>query len=359
MGFLGNLKNFAAKQFIDVIQYTEPEDGILANRYAMQDMEIQNGAKLTVRESQMAMFVNEGRCADVFGPGLYTLNTQNLPILTNLMNWDKMFESPFKSDVYYFSTRTHTNQRWGTAQPVTIRDKDFGIIRLRAFGIYTWRVADPKTFHQKISGTREIYRVADIEGQLRNTIVAHISDAFAESGIPFLDMAANQIEVGQRMLAVLQPDFAALGLALESLIVENLSLPEEVQKAIDTRGAMGAIGDMSKFMQYQTANSIPIAAANEGGGGFAGLGAGLAVGAGMGQQMLGAFQQGMNPQNPQQPPPQAPPPVAPVAPVGAAPVAPANPAAPATETKFCFNCGAKMPRSAKFCGECGTKQPEV
>jgi membrane protease subunit (stomatin/prohibitin family) len=363
VGLFNTLKNFAAKQFIDVIEYVEPEDGILANRYPMQDMEIQNGARLTVRESQMAMFVNEGRCADVFGPGLYTLNTQTLPVLTNLMNWDKMFQSPFKSDVYYFSTRTQTNQRWGTAQPVTIRDKDFGIVRLRAFGIYTWRIADPKTFHQKISGTRDIYRVADLEGQLRNTIVAHISDAFAESGIPFLDMAANQIEVGQRMLAVLQPDFAALGLALESLIVENLSLPEEVQKAIDTRSSMGAIGDMSKFMQFQTANAIPIAAANEGGGGFAGLGAGLAVGAGMGQQMMGAFQQGMNPQQPPpQAPPQAPPPVAPV---GAAPVAPVAPDAPqanpgeAPAMMFCFNCGAKILRGSKFCPECGTKQPEA
>ncbi len=351
MSILDNLKNFAAKQFIDVIQYVEPEDGILANRYPMQDMEIQNGAKLTVRESQMAMFVNEGRAADVFGPGLYTLNTQTLPILTNLMNWDKMFQSPFKSDVYYFSTRTQTNQRWGTAQPVTIRDKDFGMVRLRAFGIYSWRVADPKTFHQKISGTRDIYRVAEIEGQLRNSIIAHISDAFAESGVPFLDMAANQIEVGKRMLTVLQPEFAALGLALETLVVENLSLPEELQKLLDERIGMNMIGNMGQYMQYKTAQSIPIAAANEGGGGFAGLGAGLAVGAGMGQQMVGAFQQSMQPA----PPGQAPPPVTPVVPVapaGAAPVA-------AGETKFCFNCGAKILRNAKFCPECGAKQPEA
>lgn len=354
MSILDNLKSFAAKQFIDVIQYVESEDGILANRYPMQDMEIQNGAKLTVRESQMAAFVNEGRVADVFGPGLYTLNTQTLPILTNLMNWDKMFQSPFKSDVYYFSTRTQTNQKWGTAQPVTIRDKDFGMVRLRAFGIYSWRVADPKTFHQKVSGTRDIYRVAEIEGQLRNSIIAHISDAFAESGIPFLDMAANQIEVGKRMLAVLQPEFAALGLALETLMVENLSLPEELQKLLDERIGMNMIGNMNQYTQFKTAQAIQTAAANEGGG-MAGLGAGLGFGVGIGQQIAGAFGNAMQPPPQQPPPPQAPPPVAPVAPAAAGGIA----AVIAGDTKFCFNCGAKILKAAKFCPECGAKQPEA
>jgi membrane protease subunit (stomatin/prohibitin family) len=347
MGILDNLKSFAAKQFIDVIQYVEPEDGILSYRYPMQDMEIQNGAKLTVRESQAAAFVNEGRVADVFGPGLYTLNTQTLPILTNLMNWDKMFASPFKSDVYFFSTRTQTNQRWGTTQPVTIRDKDFGMVRLRCFGIYSWHISDPKAFHAKISGTRDIYRLADIEGQLRNTIIAHISDAFAQSGIPFLDMAANQIEVGKAMMAALAPDFAAMGVALDTLIVENLSLPEELQKLLDERIGMNMIGNMAQYTQYKTAQSIPIAAANE--GGIAGIGASLTAGMGMANQMAAAFAQAN--QAAQQPVvPQPPPP---------APVAPAPAAAPAGETKFCMNCGAKMPRAAKFCSECGTKQPEA
>ncbi|HPT29318.1 MAG TPA: SPFH domain-containing protein, partial [Bryobacteraceae bacterium] len=190
------LKGFLKKQFIDVIQYTEPEDGILATRYPMQDMEIQNGAKLTVRESQAALFVNEGRAADAFSPGLYTLNTQTLPILTNLMNWDKMFQSPFKSDVYFFSTRQQVGQRWGTAQPVTIRDKDFGAVRVRGYGVYSWHLLDPRAFHVKVSGTREKYTVAEFEPQLRQTIISHISDAFAQPGVPFLDMAANYLEVG-------------------------------------------------------------------------------------------------------------------------------------------------------------------
>src|SRR5436853_5178723 len=161
-----SLRDFLKKQFIDVIQWTEPEEGILAYRYPMQDMEIQNGGKLTVRESQMAAFVNEGRVADVFSPGLYTLNTQTLPLLTNLMNWDKAFQSPFKSDVYFFSTRLQVNQRWGTTQPVTIRDKDFGAVRLRAFGNYTYRIADPKLFHTNVSGTRDTYTVLVLACQL-------------------------------------------------------------------------------------------------------------------------------------------------------------------------------------------------
>ena len=185
------LGGFFRKQFIDVIQWTESEQGVLAYRFPMADMEIQNGAQLTVRESQAAVFVNEGRAADVFGPGRYTLDTKTLPLLTNLMNWDKLFQSPFKSDVYFFSTRQQTAQRWGTQNPLTIRDKDFGMVRLRAFGMYAWHIDDPVTFVQRMSGTREEYRVADLEPHLRNLVVSRMSEAFAGSGTPFLDMAAN------------------------------------------------------------------------------------------------------------------------------------------------------------------------
>ena len=175
--------SFFSKQFIDVIQWTEPGDGVLAYRYPMEDMEIQNGGKLTVRDSQMAIFVNEGQIADVFEPGLYTLSTQTLPILTYLRNWDKAFKSPFKSDVYYFSTRLQINQKWGTATPITIRDKEFGAVRMRAYGIYAYHIQDPKVFYEKVSGTREVYQVADLEGQLRNTIVGRMTDVFANSAI--------------------------------------------------------------------------------------------------------------------------------------------------------------------------------
>ena len=188
------LMDFIKKQFIDILEWTESGDGTLAWRYPMADNEIQYGGSLTVRESQMAVFVNEGKVADVFGPGMYKLTTQTLPVLTYLKNWDKLFQSPFKSDVYFFSTRQQLDRRWGTTQPVTIRDKDFGAVRLRAFGNYAYRIADPKLFHTAISGTRDSYTVDDLDGQLRGLMLQHISDAVAQSGVPFLDLAANQIE---------------------------------------------------------------------------------------------------------------------------------------------------------------------
>jgi membrane protease subunit (stomatin/prohibitin family) len=291
------IKDFLKKQFIDVIHWTEASDGILAYRYPMQDFEIQYGAQLTVRESQMALFVNEGKVADVFSPGRYTLTTQTLPLLTNLMNWDKLFASPFKSDVYFFSTRLQINQKWGTSNSITIRDKKFGAVRLRGFGIYSYRISDPKDFYANISGTRELYVVNELEGQLRNTIVSSITDLFAESAIPFLDMAANQDEFGNQIKLKLEPEFKRLGLTLDSLQVQNLSLPDELQKVLDQRIGMGLVGDMSRLMQYQTAQSIPIAAANEGGGAGvgAGLGAGLAVGQTMASSMASSLQGGKPP----------------------------------------------------------------
>src|SRR5436309_9831916 len=189
------ITDFLRKQFVDVIHWTEDGDGVLAYRFPMQDFEIQYGAQLTVRESQMALFVDEGKIADVFAPGRYKLTTQTLPLLTNLKNWDKLFQSPFKSDVYFYSTRLQLNQKWGTANPITIRDKEFGAVGMRAFGIYSYKMDEPKDFCLTISGRRDIYTVTELEGQLRNTIVASITDLFAESAIPFLDMAANQDEL--------------------------------------------------------------------------------------------------------------------------------------------------------------------
>ncbi|MDP2996653.1 MAG: SPFH domain-containing protein, partial [Bryobacterales bacterium] len=204
------------------------------------------------------------------------------------MNWDKLFQSPFKSDVYFFSTRLQVNQHWGTATPITVRDRDFGAVRLRAYGIYSYRLADPRTFHTKVSGTRETYTVAELEGQLRNTIVGRMADTFAESQVPFLDMAANQVELGQKIAEYIKPVFAELGLALDSFVVENLSLPEELQKRLDERIGMTMIGDMGRYTQFQVAQSMPIAAANEGGG-MAGIGAGLGAGMAMAQTMMGAM----------------------------------------------------------------------
>lgn len=277
------LMDFIKKQFIDVIHWTEDSDGVLASRFSMQDFEIQHGAQLTVRDSQMALFVNEGQVADVFGAGLYTLNTQTLPVLTYLKNWDKLFQSPFKSDVYFYSTRIQLDRKWGTANPITIRDKDFGMVRLRAFGIYSYRIVDPKLFYQQVSGTRESYRSEELEGQLRNTIVAGMADLFGESGIPFMDMAGNQEELARALRTKLDATFSNLGLKLETLMVENISLPEELQKMLDDRIGVNIMGGMQSYTQFQVATAIPLAAQNE--GGLAGLGAGMGVGFGVGQQV--------------------------------------------------------------------------
>jgi membrane protease subunit (stomatin/prohibitin family) len=290
------LMDFIKKQFIDIIQWTEEGDGTLAWRFPMRDMEIQNGASLTVRESQLAVFVNEGQVADVFGPGMHKLTTQTLPVLTYLKNWDKLFESPFKSDVYFFSTRQQVDQKWGTPQPITIRDKDFGAVRLRAFGNYAFRIADPKLFHTEISGTRESYPVADLEGQLRGLVLQNISNAIAGSGLPFLDLAANQVMFADALAKELQPAFAKIGLQLEGMTVQNVSLPEELQKILDQKIGMGMVGnDMGKFMQYQTAQAIPKFAegAGNGGGGVAGDAMGLGAGVALGQVLAQNLQQGL------------------------------------------------------------------
>jgi membrane protease subunit (stomatin/prohibitin family) len=327
--------SFFSKQFIDVIHWTESGDGTLAYRFPMEDMEIQNGGKLTVRDSQLAVFVNQGQIADVFRPGLHTLSTSTLPILTYLMNWDKAFQSPFKSDVYFFSTRLQNDQKWGTATPITIRDKEFGAVRARAYGIYSYRLADARVFYQKVSGTTTLYRVADLEGQLRNTIVGRMTDTFGSSSVDFLDMAGNQMRLGGVMMESMKPVFTDLGLQLETFTVESISLPEELQKMLDQRISMNMLGDMGRYTQFQVAQSMPIAAANE--GGAAGVGVSLGAGLAMGQQMANAMRPGV-----------------PATPAEAAPVSGGG--APASGSKFCINCGKGMPRAAKFCPECGGGQ---
>jgi membrane protease subunit (stomatin/prohibitin family) len=291
-----SLMDFIKKQFIDVIEWTESGDGTLAWRFPMSGNEIQNGASLTVRESQVAIFVNEGQIADVFGPGRTTLTTQTLPVLTYLKNWDKLFESPFKSDVYFFSTRQQVDQRWGTTQPISIRDADFGAVRLRAFGNYSYRIADAKRFHTEISGTRDLYTAADLDGQLRGLMLQHISDAVASSGVAFLDLAANQVEFAKALQTATAPSFEALGLALDAVTVQSISLPEELQKILDQKIGMGMVGgDMGKFMQYQTAQAIPKFAegSGSGGGGIAGDAMGLGAGVALGQVLAQNLQQGL------------------------------------------------------------------
>jgi membrane protease subunit (stomatin/prohibitin family) len=281
------LMDFIKKQFVDVIQWTEDGDGILAMRYPLQDMEIQYGAQLTVRDSQIAVFVNEGQVADVFSPGRYRLTTRTLPVLTYLKNWDKLFESPFKSEVYFLSTRLQLDRKWGTSNPITIRDQDFGMVRMRAFGIYSYQLRDAKKFYSEISGTRAEYTVEDLDGQLRNLVISSMTDLFGESGVPFIDMAANQDELSRALKGKLEAVFERYGLLLDRLVVQNVSLPEELQKVLDTRIGMNMIGDLGRYTQYQVASSIPLAAQNE--SGIAGIGAGLGAGLGIGQVMSTAM----------------------------------------------------------------------
>jgi membrane protease subunit (stomatin/prohibitin family) len=339
-----SLISFLSKQFISVIEWDEPQDGILAYRYPMQDLEIQNGGQLTVNESQAAAFVNEGKIADIFGPGLHTLSTRNLPILTNLMNWSKDFESPFKSEVYFFSMRQQIDQKWGTATPITVRDKDYGAIRLRCFGIYSYRIADPKVFFNQVSGTRECYQAADLEGQLRDTILARITETFAASGLPFLDLAANQNTLAAKIVEQVKPAFAALGLEITQLAVENVSLPDELAKMLDQSIGMKMVGDLGRYTQFAAAESLDLAAANSGGGG--GMGSGMGAGAGMGMGLGAGAAVAQVFANSFKAPSAGP----------VATPAVAETVATATAAKFCADCGKSITASAKFCSECGKPQ---
>jgi membrane protease subunit (stomatin/prohibitin family) len=282
-----SLGSFIKKQFIDILQWNEEGDGVLAYRYPMQDFEIQYGGSLTVRESQFAVFVNEGKIADVFGPGLYKLTTQTLPVLTYLKNWDKLFESPFKSDVYFFSSRLQTGRKWGTPQAITLRDADFGMVRVRAFGMYSYRIADARKFFTEISGTRAVYTRDDVEDQLRGILLSTIASSLGKGDVPFLDLAGNQTLMGDKVKGDVHAAFDKYGLAVDEFNVTSINLPEELQAALDKRISIGMSGDLNKYTQYQVANAIPLAAQNE--GGIAGLGAGLSAGAVFG----GAMAQGL------------------------------------------------------------------
>ena len=278
-----SLGSFIKKQFIDVLQWNEDADGVLAWRFPMQDFEIQYGGSLTVRESQVAVFVNEGKIADVFGPGMHKLTTQTLPVLTYLKNWDKLFESPFKSDVYFFSTRLQTGRKWGTPQAITVRDADFGMVRLRAFGMYSYAVSDARKFFTEISGTRAAYTRDEVEEQLRGILMSTMATSLGAASKPFLDLAANQTLMADQVKGPIGDAFERYGMRLDLFNVTSINLPEDLQAALDKRIAMGMAGDLDKYTKFQVANAIPLAAQNE--GGLAGVGASLAAGAVLGQTM--------------------------------------------------------------------------
>lgn len=289
MGLLDNIKQQIGSQFIEILQWLDESDDSLVYRFPVYNQEIKMGAQLTVRENQVALFVNEGKAADLFGPGRYELSTQNIPILTTLRGWKYGFQSPFKAEVYFFNTRLFTDLKWGTTNPVMMRDADFGMIRIRAFGTYAMKIADPKLFFNTVVGTQGLTTTDEVTGQLRSIVLSKLSDAIAESKIPALDIAAKYDELSAFGKGKIGPEFAAFGLELAKFFIENVSLPEEVEAAIDQRTKLGVLGDkMAQFTQLQAAEAMKIAAANP--GGVAGAGVGIGAGVAMGQAMAGAFQ---------------------------------------------------------------------
>jgi membrane protease subunit (stomatin/prohibitin family) len=301
MGFFDNLKNETHHQWIEIINWLDDSADTLVYRFPVYNQEIKMGAQLVVRENQNALFLNEGQAADLFTPGTYTLTTQNLPILSVLRGWKYGFQSPFKAEVYFFNMRLFTDLKWGTANPVMMRDKDFGAIRLRAFGTYATKIVDPKAFFKTIVGTQSLTSTADILGQLRSTILSKLTDAIAKANIAALDLAANYDELAKAAITTIGPEFASYGLELSKFYVENISLPEEVEAALDQRSKLGILGDrLGQYTQMQAADAIPIAAANP--GGLAGAGVGLGAGVAMGQAMGGAFSQSQPAAAPPPPP---------------------------------------------------------
>ncbi len=360
MSIFDKVKEAALNQFIEVIEWLDNSNDTMLYRFPVVGQEIKNGAQLIVRESQTAVFVFEGQVADVFTPGKYEIDGGNTPILSKLGAWKYGFNSPFKSEVYFVNTKQFTDMKWGTSNPIMLRDADFGIVRLRAFGAYSLRVADPAEFIKEIAGTNAHFQTEDIDGQLKRAIVTEFSDAIGELKIAALDLAAQYKEIGEAIRGKINEDFTAYGLEVTKFYVENVSLPPEVEAAMDKRSSMGALGDAQTYMQFQAADALRDAAQNEGGG--AGLGAGLGAGFAVGGQMASAFGQQAG---------------APGGGGGQAQAAnipcPSCGKSNSAGVKFCSDCGGKMEAAqvpcvkcganlregAKFCSECGSTQEKA
>jgi membrane protease subunit (stomatin/prohibitin family) len=276
------------REFIDIIEWMEPSSNeILAYRFPRSDNEIKNGAKLIVREGQVAAFVKEGQLADVKTPGMYTLDTNNMPILSKILGWKYGFESPFKCEVYFISTRQWTDLKWGTQNPVMMRDQEFGPIRVRAFGTYAFKVIDAGTFIRECVATDPMFEAYEITNQFRNAIVSRFVDTLGSQQIPILDLVGNYERVSRLAQDRIAPELAKMGIALTQFFVENVSLPPEVEAALDKRSQMGVLGNLDQYTKFQAAEAIRDAAQNP--GGVAGAGVGLGAGVAIGQQMAGAM----------------------------------------------------------------------
>lgn len=352
------LFDFIKNQFIEVIEWVDNTQDTIVYRFPVANNEIKMGAKLTVRESQVAIFVNEGTVADVFKPGLHELSTENMPVLTKLKSWKYGFNSPFKAEVYFLNTKQFIDQKWGTINPIMLRDSEFGMLRLRAFGIYSFRLTEPLKFLQEIFGTSAQYDTESITGQLKRSIVSGMTDLLGEMNVPALDLAKYYNELGEQARLKLQTNFGVYGLQLTSFFVENISLPEEVEKILDKRTSMGVLGNLQQYTQFQAAEAIRDAAQNTGGG-LAGLGAGMGAGATIGNVMAEAMRNS-NTQPINSPPIDQP----------ASIRCPHCNAQVTAGKKFCSECGnsmtplmakcvkcsADIPQGTKFCPECGTTQ---
>ena len=321
------LFSFVRKQMLEVLEWKDSSKDVLVYRHPMDKRdEIMNSSTLVVRESQVALFVHKGEIADVFGPGTYKLNTENIPFLTKMLSLPTGFNSRIKAEVYFINTKQFMGQKWGTQNPIMMRDTDFGTIRLRGYGTFSYKVDDAKTFMREVFGTNPIYRVEDLTVQCKSILLSNISDAIAESQVPALDLAANYKEIGDQIVNVSQEEFNKIGLKLCKVTVENLSLPEDVEKALDERSKLGILGDkMGTYAQYQSANAIREAANNPNGGNMAGIG----VGFGAGNVMGNMFAQSMANVKDEEP------------------------------KRTCVKCGAGLSAKVKFCPECGSSQTET
>lgn len=326
MGFFSKIK----RQMLKVIEWTGDNRDTIAYRFSVPDRyAIMNKSQLTVREGQMAIFVQEGKVADVFGPGRYKLDDiKNIPILTSLMSWKYAFETPYTGEVYYINTTQFTAQKWGTTNPVMMRDSDFGMIRIRAYGIYTFRVTEPQKFLRELLGTKSTFRTQDIIDQFKRMIITKLSDVISTSKIPALDLATYYNELSEMVQKEASGDFADYGIELSSLHIENISLPEEVEKTMDTRTSLGVLqGNMGAFTQFQAAHAMRDAAQNEGSG-IAGAGVGLGAGVTMGKIFADAMKNDDD--------------------------KPSGNNAKAGGG-FCSKCGTALTSGAKFCSGCGAK----
>ncbi len=316
-----------SKQLLSVLEWNDDSKDIIVYRHPVEKREeIMNSSTLVVRESQVALFVHKGEIADVFGPGTYKLNTENIPFLTKLLSLPTGYDSRIKAEVYFVNTKQFIGQKWGTQNPIMMRDADFGTIRLRGYGTFAFKVDDAKLFMKEVFGTNGLYKVEDVANQCRSILIQNISDAIGESGVSALDLVSNYREIADKIVEVADKDYSKMGLKLCQVVVENLSLPEEVEKVLDERSKLGILGDkMGSYAQYQAAQAMRDAAQNPNGGNFAGLGVGLGAGTTIGR-MFGESLANVKDES---------------------------------QKKTCTNCGASIDKNVKFCPECGASQVHV